>query len=579
MNVALAGAGPAADAVRAALADENVETETLDPERLETPDLGIVVGETGDRRFGTATRAARAGSTPWLAVELGGIGGHALSGVTASVAGFGPGTACYRCLGSRVAANAEGLAESPEVESADARLAGAHAGRAALELLAGETGLLGHALELPHAERAVLPVPGCPVCDGERDRTLTLEHADVGLEDALAAAERALDERVGLVSSVGEAESFPAPYYLAATGDTTGFSDARAAEHAAGVAIDWNEALMKALGEALERYSAGVYRESGFTVARPVDLPNAVPSSAFVLPGEGYATPDAEESIPWVRGTELASGGTVTLPAEFVHFPPPTRTYRPAITTGLGLGSSSVGAVLSGLYEVLERDATMLAWYSTFEPLALTVDDEGYRALERRARAEDLEATALLVTQDVDVPVVAVAVHRDGEESGDGEWPRFAVGSGAALDPDAAARSALAEALQNWMELRRMGPEAAAQESGAIGEYADFPATVREWIDADGPVPSASVGPETVPEGEAELRAVLDRLADVDLSAYAARLTTRDVELLGFEAVRVLVPDAQPLFTGDPFFGERARRVPAELGFEPWLDREFHPYP
>jgi len=33
------------------------------------------------------------------------------------------------------------------------------------------------------------------------------------------------------------------------------------------------------------------------------------------------------------------------------------------------------------------------------------------------------------------------------------------------------------------------------------------------------------------------------------------------------------------LFTGDPYFGERAETVPASLGFEPQLDGPFHPYP
>ena len=48
---------------------------------------------------------------------------------------------------------------------------------------------------------------------------------------------------------------------------------------------------------------------------------------------------------------------------------------------------------------------------------------------------------------------------------------------------------------------------------------------------------------------------------------------------MGFEAVRVVIPSAQPLFTGDPYFGERSRRVPESLGFEPDLDREYHPFP
>ncbi|PSP80120.1 bacteriocin biosynthesis protein SagD [Halobacteriales archaeon QS_1_68_20] len=575
MNVTLVGDGPAASAVAAAVADTPASVARGEVEAVASADLGVVVGTTGESTFERANAIARQAGVPWVAVEVGGVGGRAVDDVRASVAGFAPATGCYDCLRTRVAANAdEDDAADASANAADARLAGAVAGREAVRLLSGEESpVLGGVIELPHEVRQFLPVPGCPTCGDAPDRTLELSSHERGLEEALTAAEGALDPRVGVVGEVGEAESFPAPYYLARVADTTGFSDVEAAPQAAGVDADWNAAFMKALGEGMERYCAGVYRAEQFRLDRPSDVDGAVPPSRFV------GAEDTDEAIPWVVGRDLAAAvgavdtADVWLPAELVRFPPPEHRLGSSITTGLGLGNSSVEAVLSGLYEVIERDATMLAWYSTFDPLGLAVDDEGFDALVGRARCVGLEVTPLLVTQDVDVPVVTVAVHREGE------WPRFAVGSGADLDPAAAARSALAEALQNWMELRGMGPDEAADESGAIGRYADFPGSTREMVAVDGRVPAESVGPDEVPTGETELRAVVERVADAGLTPYAARTTTRDVASLGFEAVRVLVPGAQPLFTDDSTFGERAGAVPAELGFDPWLDREHHPYP
>ena len=92
-------------------------------------------------------------------------------------------------------------------------------------------------------------------------------------------------------------------------------------------------------------------------------------------------------------------------------------------------------------------------------------------------------------------------------------------------------------------------------------------------------MPAATVGPEAVPDGHEELSALLGRLEAAGLEAYGARLTPRDVESLGFEAVRAVVPGAQPLFTDEAYFGERARTVPETFGYEPRLDREHHPYP
>jgi ribosomal protein S12 methylthiotransferase accessory factor len=436
-----------------------------------------------------------------------------------------------------------------------------------VRLLAGEP-LGGTVVEVPGQEREFLAVPG----EG-RDRTLDRSWRSVDLNAALERAEHALDDRVGLLTQVGERESFPIPYYLAGTAETTVYSDAAAAAFAAGADADWDRAFMKALGEGLERYCAGVYRQSAFVVAPETNRARPVSPARFARP-DSYRQVDREEPIPWVRGEHLATGERVSLPAEFVYYPPPQERHKPAITTGLGLGNSGVEALLSGLYEVIERDATMLAWYSTFDPLELTIDDDRFGTLVKRARAEELDVTPLLMTQDVDVPVVAVAVHRDGEA-----WPRFAMGSGADLDPAAAAHAALAEALQNWMELRAMGPEQAADEKAAIGDYAAFPAAAQQFIDVGATVDAGSVGPDALPEGETELDAVVERVTDAGLDAYAARTTTDDVAELGFEAVRVLSPEAQPLFTGEPFFAERAETVPAELGFEPRLEREYHPYP
>ncbi len=567
MNVGIVGSGPAVEGVRAAL-DED-ETQRIDAAAIPETDLAVVVETAGAAVFERANALARESATPWLAVELGGIGSYGVC--EAAITGFGPETACYDCLCARIAANADGANEGePSTDSTTARLAGARAGYEASRLVAGEQStVMGGIIELPHTERRLLAVPNCD-CDSERDRRLPREHDERDLDDALGRAEIALDERVGIVREVGETASFPAPYYLARVGETAGFSDASAASEAAGVATDWNRAFMKALGEALERYSAGVYRTAAFDRGTPADLDGTVSPSSFVLSADVEV--DAEVSMSWVGGEDLSTGEPVRLPAEFVQFPPPEHRHGPSITTGLGLGSSDIEALLSGLTEVVERDAAMLSWYSTFEPLGLAVDGERFAALVRRAQSEGLTVTPILITQDVDVPVVAVAVEREA-------WPRFAVGSAADFDPYEAARSALAEALQNWMELRAMDPDGAVEAEGAIGRYAETPGAAAEFFAVESRVPAGSVGPETVPTGEDALDALVERVEGAGLDVYGARLTPRDVESLGFEAVRVLVPGAQPLFTDETYFGERARDVPNALGFEPRLDREFHPYP
>ncbi|MFB6140424.1 MAG: YcaO-like family protein [Halosimplex sp.] len=579
MTVGLVGSGPAAAAVEAALGDADEPVERVGVADLEPGTrLAVVVDRAGAATFERANDRARDLGVPWFAVELGGIGGVPV--VDASVAGFDPEGACYRCLSARVESNADPEAEPTAAPSdATARFAGAVAGRRTVRQFdSAAADPLGTVVELPHAEREFLAVPTCD-CGGGRDRVLDRGSLERDVERALSLAERGLDDRVGVVQQVGEAESYPAPYYLAQICDTSAFADATASRQAAGVDPGWDAAFMKALGEAYERYCAGVYRTGEFKRAAATDLADAVAPSSFVRPenwvgddGDGIDSGGDRAERPWVRGSDLVTDRPVSLPAEIVHYPPPERTIRPAITTGLGLGNSSVEALLSGLYEVIERDATTIAWYSTYEPLGLEVADEGYERLAARAGAEGLDATALLLTQDVDVPVVGVAVTRE-------EWPKLAMGTAAHLDAGRAARNALAEAVQNWVELEGMGREGAEGTDGAIGRYADRPPAVDGFVSPETTVEAASVGPETAPAGGDHLDAVLDRAVDAGLSVYGARTTTSDVQTLGFEAVRVVVPSAQPLFFGDPYFGDRARTVPAEMGFAPALDRDHHPYP
>ncbi|TKX71075.1 YcaO-like family protein [Halorubrum sp. SP9] len=563
MDIGLVGDGPAVEAAAAALGDVDVNAMPVEAELLDGFDAAVVVDTAGSAAFAAANELL----DRWIAVEVGGLGGVPLGDLDAAVTVLDD--ACYDCLRARVESGGPDRGDAPSGRRSAVRYAGALAGRRMIRLLAGEP-VPDTVVEVPGGERTLLPVPGCD-CGTDPGDALPREGVERGLDDAIDRAERAVDPRIGALGEVGEQESFPVPYYVARIADTTPFSDADAADFGGGAAADWDAAFMKALGEGLERYAAGVYREAEFTRAPAANVPNPVTPDAFVRP-DGAEAYDRDDRLPWVRGERLGTGETASLPAEFVGFPPPERRYRPPITTGLGLGSSGPDAALSGLYETVERDATMTSWYSATEPLGLDLDDAGFAGLEKRARAESLSVTPLLVTTDVDVPVVAVGVSREGD------WPRFAAGSGADLDPAAAARSALAEALQNWTELRSMGREAADEQGAAIGHHADLPAETAAFFDPDATVSADGVG-EPELSGSEELSAVVERVESVGLDPYVARVTTRDLATLGFEAVRVLVPGAQPLFTGEPFFGDRARDVPRSMGFEPALDRPYHPFP
>ena len=523
-----------------------------------------------DEDLSAWNRQAVAANVPLIAVECGTVGGRTIEEFAGAVTCCTPDGPCFACLETRIEANAQQTTDASTCDPAESILLASMGGMFAARPQLDDGGTV---TTLPFGDHELLPVPDCPVCASPSDARWRPESAPARSPRSLAAAatagERTVGDLVGIVTEVGEARSLPSPYFLVTLADTTPFSDVQAPRQAAGVADDWDEAFMKGIGEGIERYAAGIYTHDSFRRASPDDVQAALDPASCVNPaGEDLDTGE----IAWVPGEALASGRDVWLPAELVVFPPPSRKIRPPITTGLSLGNTIDEAIAGGLAEVVERDATMLAWYSTFEPLALAVDDPTYDRLERRAAFENLELETMLVTQDIDLPVVACLAHRD-------RWPALALGSAAGLDATQAAIRAAEEALQNWMELDEMGEATATDEAERLAAHARDPTPARTGLAAVGTVDAAAVSQATDAKARERRDRIVELISTAGMTGYAARTTTRDVERLGFEGVRVIVPTAQPLILGEPYFGDRAETVPASLGYSPCLDRSPHPFP
>ena len=518
-------------------------------------------------------RAAIDRGIPLVTIELGTVGGLPLADIAGAVMLCDPTGPCFACLETRVAATDEDRsAPAPPIDPPVGYVLAAIGGMYVRQHWSDER-QPGTVTTLPFNAHEVLPVPGCAACETDADsRWLpggAPDREPRSVTAAVAAGERAMDEHIGIIREVGEARSLPAPYFLARLAATTHMSDVQAPEQAAGVADEWDVAFMKGIGECLERYAAGIYDASTFHSGTVAAVAPRLDPETCVRPID--ASP-LTEPLPWVPGTQLSTDEDTWIPAELVVFPPPAQDIRPPITTGLSLGNTIEEALAGGLAEVIERDAAMLAWYSTFEPMELQVTTDQYERMVRRARFEDLELQLLLLTQDVDLPVVACLAIRD-------RWPQLAVGSAARLDASAAAIRAAEEALQNWMELDEMGETGAMETASRLARHATDPGDALDALAPAGSVNADQLSHEPIDDPMLRKQQLIELLTAAKLTPYAARTTTRDLERLGFEAVRVIIPTAQPLVLGDPYFGDRARSVPDALGYQATLNRSPHPFP
>lgn len=167
-----------------------------------------------------------------------------------------------------------------------------------------------------------------------------------------------------------------------------------------------------------------------------IPLPTVLPA-----PGETTARAGGKVKIHWLAG-ERADGARVMVPAQFTFLF--CNLDEPALAEGLdstGLASGNImeQARLSGLYEVLERDAEAVGVFDPARCFRLTSSDPAIGALLADYADKGISIVAQELTTDLGVPAYKVFVQgRDGE---------LAKGTGCSLSSRSALLSALLETM------------------------------------------------------------------------------------------------------------------------------------
>lgn len=197
-----------------------------------------------------------------------------------------------------------------------------------------------------------------------------------------------------------------------------------------GRAEDIEKSELVAILEAVERY-AGHRPRAGQATLRGsyLDLrerfgPERIADPrSFILHGEAqYADPefglrryDPELDCNWCWGHSLVRNQPVLVPEQLVYYRTGSSSQRPAnrfvfdSSNGCSLGGCVEEAILGGLYELVERDAYLTAWYAR-HPLSRisneSVTDPRARALIARAQADRYEVFLFDMSADTAIPAV-----------------------------------------------------------------------------------------------------------------------------------------------------------------------------
>jgi ribosomal protein S12 methylthiotransferase accessory factor len=426
------------------------------------------------------------------------------------------------------------------------------------------------------------------------------EPAVLDAAEVKARAARIVSDRTGLVGFAEIVETGPCDpgvfWVRVAQADTTPIFGVRAYNDGNASAMDVDTALLKSIGESIERYCAASASVWDLPLARFRDLDGpAVAPSAWALfsdaqyAAEDFPVPRYTEDTPirWARGYSLTHDRAVHVPASFVYIP-----YLPAegearivpwqVSTGLACHTSLTRAALKALLEVVERDAFMLFWHRRLRCPEIDVSgvtDKRLLSLLEQTNVPGYQRHILLLTVDVPLPIVLVAMTSTEQK------PYVVMGCAADCLPENALRLALEEALLSMHGITTYAERDPEYAPGENADYSDIRDLLRHaWVYAVDPrlrdvttaqfVPAGSVAAADLPTAATDstieqLRWLVRELGARGHESIVVDLTTVDIDDVGFKVVRGVVPGMQPLDVDHRYRHLGGRRLHArasELG-------------
>ncbi len=319
-------------------------------------------------------------------------------------------------------------------------------------------------------------------------------------------------------------------------------------------------AMASAAMECFERHAGENTPIDSFAAAYQ-DLPADQRIRADHLPLSRNSLFSPELPERWTWATDLHTGGKVAVPTVLVsleRFKHPRSSLLPFSfsSNGLNSGNTSSEALIGGLYEVIERDAstcTKVSWESgaPYRRVDLsTASSPDIAQLVEQIKAADLEVVTFDCTVDTEVPTFISYLCDLGN-------PAMGVyhGYGTHLDPQVAVIRSICEAAQgrlvfiagsrddSFRHHRRLHEINAQAHRTLLGQ--PFSVNLRDLPDESG---------DTFEQDGRTLLAKLDRIGIRQI--LWADLTHPDT---GVDVVRVIVPGLEGYMLQDYSAGIRAR--------------------
>lgn len=385
-------------------------------------------------------------------------------------------------------------------------------------------------------------------------------------------------------------------------------------QYGRGTSFDFEEATSKTMGELLERYPLAVFKKNNFCRASISDLQET--GAAFLDPSilAGFSQEQKEHSpnkdfnsqsiFYWEKGVDFLNGKEVLIPAQLVYwnyrvgddefFEPRLRETN---TSGAGGFFTLKGAILSGLYELIQRDGFFVFWLNKIAPPRIelsSIKDERIKKAVTLFRRYELEPVVVEITSDISVPAhLCMLVHRDGKE-----WPAAIVGAGCNLSHNNSIYRAMIEAasIYHWAKTDALKGFELKKNYEPFRDYIDVVDRVSFWASPkhfdelrwflSGPSKMCcEEEPLRSPKASLQYIGEILRQKGNEYKIYYYQARHPILKKLGYYSVKVIVPAFIPLYLCEPdapLGAKRLQEVPKILGLgspQTFPYRLPHPFP
>lgn len=386
--------------------------------------------------------------------------------------------------------------------------------------------------------------------------------------------------------------------------DTEYLSGGKYGGRSAGCGFEWEEAVLGTIGETVERYASAFYNKEDRHVCsyKELDGPKIHPSEFALFHDEQHKderfkiqkfTEDIE--LSWFQTTDLTNGENTWLPGQFIYMPfgADKNIITFGTSTGLAAHTNYYKAILSGLYESIERDSFVITWMQQLKGRKIRINSDIQQYIDSGFPTA-YEWHFFDISLDLEIPTVF------GICFGESEFGKFvAIGASTRATYGEALKKTIQEIGQAVPYFRYLLGEkkdwTPPEDYNMIQSFEDHSIFYTKkpelwpvfdhWINE--PETFDVDFNEPAPRNDKEqIRHMVQIMKNKGYNVLVKDVTTHDVRQLGFYSIKTFVPQLIQLAGAYPFYfsgGKRLFTVPGTLGQENkdyhGLNKYPHPFP